>query len=154
MEEKPGKYISGSGTCSVLSNFLRSHGLVACQVRLSMEFSRQKYCSECPFPSPRDLPGPEIEPVSLASPALAGRFVTIGTIIFMCDSPGSADGNESACQRRRCKGHVFDPWVRKISWSRKWQLSPVFLSCIVLKKKLLCLIESCYPLTCFISLLF
>ena len=22
----------------------------------------------------------------------------------------------------------FDPWVRKISWSRKWQPTPVFLS--------------------------
>jgi len=21
----------------------------------------------------------------------------------------------------------FDPWVRKILWSRKWQLTPVFL---------------------------
>ena len=24
--------------------------------------------------------------------------------------------------------HVFDPWVRKILWSRKWQSTPVFLS--------------------------
>ena len=33
----------------------------------------------------------------------------------------------SACQ---CRGHrrcEFDPWVRKIPWSRKWQSSPVFL---------------------------
>ena len=22
----------------------------------------------------------------------------------------------------------FDPWVRKISWSRKWQPTPIFLS--------------------------
>ena len=29
-----------------------------------------------PFPSPGDLPDPGIEPVSLASPALAGRFFT------------------------------------------------------------------------------
>ena len=29
------------------------------------------------------------------------------------------------CRRqRRCR---FDPWVRKISWSRKWQPTPVFL---------------------------
>ena len=32
-----------------------------------------------------------------------------------------------ACQCRRCKRHGFDPWVRKISWSRKWQPPPVFL---------------------------
>jgi len=28
------------------------------------------------FPTPGDLPNPGIEPVSLASPALAGRFFT------------------------------------------------------------------------------
>ena len=29
------------------------------------------------------------------------------------------------CERhKRCR---FDPWVRKISWSRKWQPTPVFL---------------------------
>ena len=46
---------------------------VACQVALSMEFSRQKYWSGLPFPSPGDLPHPGIEP---ASPALAGTFFT------------------------------------------------------------------------------
>ena len=25
------------------------------------------------------------------------------------------------------QGHAFDPWVRKISWRRKWQPTPVFL---------------------------
>ena len=49
---------------------------VACQAPLSMEFSRQEYWSGLPFPSPGDLPHPGIEPVSPASPALAGRFVT------------------------------------------------------------------------------
>ena len=29
-------------------------------------------------------------------------------------------GKESACQCRRCKRCEFDPWVRKIPWSRKW----------------------------------
>ena len=28
---------------------------------------------------------------------------------------------------RRLKGYRFDPWVRKIPWRRKWQLTPVFL---------------------------
>ena len=37
-------------------------------------FSRQQHWSELPFPSPGDLPGPGIEPIS---PALAGRFFTI-----------------------------------------------------------------------------
>ena len=29
-------------------------------------------------------------------------------------------GKESTCQCRRCR---FDPWVRKIPWRRKWQLT-------------------------------
>ena len=49
---------------------------VACQAPLSMEFSRQEYWSGLPFPSPGDLPDPEIEPASLVSLALAGRFFT------------------------------------------------------------------------------
>ena len=41
-----------------------------------MKLSRQEYWSGMPFPTPGDLPNPGIEPVSLASPALAGRFFT------------------------------------------------------------------------------
>ena len=33
-------------------------------------------------------------------------------------------GKESLCWCRRCG---FDPWVRKIPWTRKWQPTPVFL---------------------------
>ena len=33
-------------------------------------------------------------------------------------------GEESSCKQRRCR---FDPWVRKIPWSRKWHPTPVFL---------------------------
>ena len=47
---------------------------VACQVRLSMEFSRQEYWNGLPFPPPGDLPNPGIEPSWLVSPALAGGF--------------------------------------------------------------------------------
>ena len=35
---------------------------VAYKAPLSMEFSRQEYWSGSPFPSPRDLPKPGIEP--------------------------------------------------------------------------------------------
>jgi len=38
-----------------------------------MGFPRQECCIGLPFPSPGDLPDPEIEPVS---PALAGGFFT------------------------------------------------------------------------------
>ena len=46
------------------------------QVTLSMGFSRQEYWSKLPFLIPGDLPNPGIEPASLESPALVGRFLT------------------------------------------------------------------------------
>ena len=49
---------------------------VAHQAPPSTGFSSQEYWSGLPFPSLGDLPNPGIEPVSLAAPALAGRFFT------------------------------------------------------------------------------
>ena len=46
---------------------------VACKSPLSMEFSRQEYWSDLPFPPPGDLPDPGIKTLS---PALEGRFFT------------------------------------------------------------------------------
>ena len=46
----------------------------ALHVPLSMEFSRQDYWSELPFPSPVNLPNSGTEPVALEYPALAGKF--------------------------------------------------------------------------------
>jgi len=43
-----------------------------------MEFSRQEYWSGLPVPPPGDHPNPGIEPVSLSSLALSGRFFTTG----------------------------------------------------------------------------
>ena len=43
---------------------------VACQAPPSMGFSRQEYWSGLPFPSPRDLPNPGIEPGSPAFQAV------------------------------------------------------------------------------------
>ena len=50
----------------------------ACQTLLSMEFSSQGYWRGLLFPTPRDLPNPEIAPVSLMSPVLAGRLFITG----------------------------------------------------------------------------
>ena len=44
-----------------------------------MGFSRQEYWSWLPCPPPEDLPNPEIESMSLMSPALAGGFFTSST---------------------------------------------------------------------------
>ena len=45
----------------------------------SLGFSRQEYWSGLPFLSPGDLPDSGTEPMSLMSPALAGRFFTTST---------------------------------------------------------------------------
>ena len=65
----------------VLSHFSRvqlfvTPRTVALQAPLSMRFSRQEYSSGLPYPPPGDLLDPGIEPTSLVSPALAGRFLT------------------------------------------------------------------------------
>ena len=88
---------------------------VAHKAPLSMEFPRQEYWSELPFPTPGDLPNSGIKHVSLASPALAGGFFTTSItweviLYIVCTyfipnvpvypptpSPHSSAGKESAC---------------------------------------------------------
>ena len=70
--EPPGKPLNshgcgGGGLVANLCLTLATPWTVACQVLLSMGFSRQEYWSGLPFPSPGDLPDPGIEP---RSPAL------------------------------------------------------------------------------------
>ena len=60
----------------VLSNFV-TLWTVALQAPRSMEFFRQEYWSGLPCPLLGDLPNPGIEPMSLMSLALAGKFFTI-----------------------------------------------------------------------------
>ena len=40
--------------------------------------------------------------------------------------PRGTSGQELACPCRKHKRHGFNPWVRKIPWSRKQQPTPVF----------------------------
>ena len=65
----------------VLSHFSRvqlfaTPRTVARQAPLSMGFSRQEYWHGLPCPPPGDLPDLGIEPGSLMSPALSGKFFT------------------------------------------------------------------------------
>jgi len=53
-------------------------------VPLPTEFSRKEYWSGMPFPTPGDLPDPEIEPTFLVSPSLAPRFFTTSTTWEPC----------------------------------------------------------------------
>ena len=56
------KYTKERVSHSVVSDSLSTPWTVALQAPLSMEFSRQKYWSGLPFPSPGDIPNPGIEP--------------------------------------------------------------------------------------------
>ena len=49
---------------------------VAHQAPLSMEFSRQEYWSELPFPSPGDLPNPGIKPISCSGRWILDHYAT------------------------------------------------------------------------------
>ena len=49
---------------------------VAHRASLALGFSRQEHRSGLSLPPPGDLSNPGIEPASLPSPALAGRFFT------------------------------------------------------------------------------
>ena len=102
---------------------------IAHQAPTSMGFSRQEYWSGVPFPSAGDLRDPGIEP---RSPALQadtlpskppGKLLSKTMIFFRL--PWWLSGKESTFQCRRLKR--FDPWVRKIPWSRKWKPAPIFL---------------------------
>ena len=48
--------------------------------------------------------------------------------IIAGDFPGGPNAKELACQCRRYKRCVLNPWVRKIPWGREWKPTPVFLS--------------------------
>ena len=64
------------GKCSYVQMCSTLCNPVACQAPLYMGFSRQEYWSGLPYPHPKDLPDPGIEPMSFMSPALAGRLFT------------------------------------------------------------------------------
>ena len=64
-----------------MSNSIVTLWTIAHQAPLSMGFPRQEYCSGLPFPSPRDLPDPGIEPVASA----------LATGFFTTEPPGKPD---------------------------------------------------------------
>ena len=77
-------YIFFKRAAHMLSDFssvqlLATLWTVARQAPLSMGFSRQEDCSKLPCSLPGDLPHPEIKPMSLTFPTLAGKFFTTST---------------------------------------------------------------------------
>ena len=61
---------------------------------------------------------------SMTHPAENGLWPKVGMEMGF---PGGASGKEAAFQYRRYKRRGFDPWVGKLLWRRKWQLTLVFL---------------------------
>ena len=84
---------------------------LAHQGPLSMEFPRQGYWNGFPFPSPGDLPNPEIEPMSLA---LVDRF-------FTTEQPGKQmklldiDKFLSSCELFFSSTY-FEVWILDLKW--------------------------------------
>ena len=65
--------------CSIVGKScltLWPHGLWPTRLLCAWDFPGKSNWSGLPFPSPEDLPDPEIKPVSPTSPALSGRFFT------------------------------------------------------------------------------
>ena len=74
----------------------------------------------CQLPSER----PESKlPYSRKPPWHIFKLILMTPIGF----PRWCGGKEPACQCRRFRRGRFNPWVKKISWSRKQQPTPVFL---------------------------
>ena len=62
--------------CSVMSDSCNSMDYSLPGFSVHGDFPKQEYWSRLSFPTPGDLPNPGIEPMWLASLALAGRFFT------------------------------------------------------------------------------
>ena len=66
------------------------------------------------MPSPGDLPDPRIEPESVMSPALAGRFLTTGTTSLKTVPLSSTDSCQEPVQLKNLSGALsFVPRVEK-----------------------------------------
>ena len=116
---------------SVISDSLQPHRLQPTPV--SMGFSRQEYWSVLPFPPPGNLPHRGIEPPSLLSSALAGRF--FAPIAMLCPpvkrwrrvySILKSDSLQvtwqvweklTRCSLIFCKNHIICVHCR---WERQW----------------------------------
>ena len=90
----------------------------------------------CPVPGGPGLQIPDLFPSSgqylrvsfKTTPGVSLGFCWYFIIaILPLGLPRWFSGKEPACQCRRHKRCGFNPWVRKIPWSRRWQPTPVSL---------------------------
>ena len=89
---------------------------VACQAPLCMGFSRQEYLSGLPCPSPRESSQPRMEPMSLTTPVLAGRFFSRASFV---------------AQLVKNLPAVLETWVLSLGWEDPLEKGKVFHSSIM-----------------------
>ena len=89
----------------------------------TMPFAKPSFLPPVPFSPVLSYPFTGLNPCWVLFLPLFWLHVNTGIMGF----PGGISGEESACQHRRYKRCVFNPWVRKIPWRRKWQHTPVFV---------------------------
>ena len=95
---------------------------VAHQAPLSMGISRQEQWAWVSRPLPGDLPSPGIEPTSLMSLALAGRFFTTSTT-------WEAPDNINAC----IKHAYMKAYLEKLKKEKKFSWSIYYTNCCTMK---------------------
>ena len=94
---------------------------IVCQAPLSMELSRQEYCSRLPFSTPGDLLDPGVKP---ACPALAGGFSTTvppGKLLHQLRCSGKKWHHNS--------NKTFSRWIRHFSIWLLWAVFFWFSAC-------------------------
>ena len=67
-------------------------------------------------------------PLPLVTACLFSTSVSASLLTYSLELPSWLSGKQPACQCRRHKRHVFDPWVRKIPW-RGEHGNPLQYSC-------------------------
>ena len=103
----------------------------ACQAPLSMGFFRQEYCSGLPFPTPGDLPDTGIQPMSLASPALADRFFTTKPVNQFSHSVMSNSLRPHGLQHARLPSPSPTPRAYSNSCPTSWWCHPTVSSFVI-----------------------
>ena len=88
-----------------------------------MEFPSQEYWSGLPFPTPRDLPDPEVKAESLASPALAGGF--FATVLILNTAAAAKSLQSCPTLVTPCQAPLSVGFSRQESWSGLPFPSPV-----------------------------
>ena len=127
---------------------------IARQAPLSVGFSRQEYRSRLPCPSPGDLPNSGIEPASLRSLALAGRFFTTSAIL---SAPRPDTTTLSTCSKgRNSTGRSNAPIQAMSTSSLRAQTGPILCSSLSLRDSIWALLSltpspPANPILCFLQ---